>query len=100
MAVGFRLVPGRGLLLLVLLAIGAGMLATAQQDESDLLAVTTAPAYDNADFRIVTRVDEVNLRFTVTDSHGHFQNQLSLLKTVPTKNSVLTEPIALSATHK
>ena len=77
MAVGFRLVPRRGLFLLVLLAIGLGTLATAQQDQSGLLAVTTAPAYDNADFKIVKRVDEVNLRFTVTDSHGHFQNQLT-----------------------
>jgi VWFA-related protein len=39
--------------------------------------MTTAPAYDNADFKFVKRVDEVNLRFTVTDSHGHFQNQLT-----------------------
>ena len=77
MAVGFRIIPRSGLFLLVLLAIGLGTLATAQQDQSGLLAVTTAPAYDNADFKIVKRVDEVNLRFTVTDSHGHFQNQLT-----------------------
>jgi VWFA-related protein len=77
MAMGFRLVPERGLFFLVLLTMGAGMLAAAQQNQPGLLAVTTAPAYDDADFRIVTRVDEVNLRFTVTDSHGHFQNQLT-----------------------
>ena len=77
MAVGFRLVPVRGLFLLVLLAIGTGTSATAQQNQSGLLAATTAPAYDNPEFKIVKRVDEVNLRFTVTDSHGHFQNQLT-----------------------
>lgn len=77
MTVGFRLVPGRGLFLFVLLAIGTGTLAAAQQNQSGLLSVTNAPTYDNADFKFVKRVDEVNLRFTVTDSHGHFQNQLT-----------------------
>jgi Ca-activated chloride channel homolog len=77
MAVGFRLVPGRGFIVLVLLVIGTGRFATAQQSQSDLLAVTTAPTSDYADFKIVKRVDEVNLRFTVTDSHGHFQNRLT-----------------------
>jgi len=38
---------------------------------------TNAAASDSADFKIIKRVDEVNLRFTVTDSRGRFQNQLS-----------------------
>jgi Ca-activated chloride channel homolog len=77
MALEFRLVLRHRLFLLVLLAIGTGTFASAQQDQSSLLAVNTAPGYDNPDFKIVKRVDEVNLRFTVTDSHGHFQNQLT-----------------------
>jgi Ca-activated chloride channel family protein len=76
MAVGFTLVPARGLLLLVLLAIAAATLAAAQQNQSGLLVLPVTSAHPNADFKIVRRVDEVNLRFTVTDSHGHFQNQL------------------------
>ena len=73
--IGIGRALGRGLFRLVLLAIGTG--ATAQQYQSGLLAVTGAPAYDDVDFKIVKRVDEVNLRFSVTDSHGHFQNQLT-----------------------
>jgi VWFA-related protein len=77
MGVRYTLVPKRGLFLLFLLALGTVSLVIAQQNQSGPLAVTAAPASDTPEFRIVKRVDEVNLRFTVTDSHGHFQNQLT-----------------------
>lgn len=76
MLVGFRLVSGCGLLLLGLL-LTAESIALGQQNQSSLLATSPVPPSDNADFKIIKRVDEVNLRFTVTDSHGHFQNQLT-----------------------
>ena len=77
MAVGYRLVPGRGLLVLVLLVVGTASCVIAQQNQSGPLAATAPPTFEAPEFRIVKRVDEVNLRFTVTDSHGHFQNQLT-----------------------
>jgi Ca-activated chloride channel family protein len=77
MAIGYRLVPGRVLLLLVLLVVGTTNVVIAQQNQSGPLVATIVPADDTPEFKIVKRVDEVNLRFTVTDSHGHFQNQLS-----------------------
>jgi len=76
MVVEFRLVPGCGLLFLGLLLSDASI-ARGQQNQSSLLTTSPVLASDNADFKIVKRVDEVNLRFTVTDSHGHFQNQLT-----------------------
>ena len=85
MGVRYTLVPKRGLFLLFLLALGTVSLVIAQQNQSGPLAVTAAPAGDTPEFRIVKRVDEVNLRFTVTDSHGHFQltNVPSGMTTVP-----------------
>ena len=77
MAIGYRLVPGRVLLLLVLLVVGTTNVVIAQQNQSGPLVATIVPADETPEFKIVKRVDEVNLRFTVTDSHGHFQNQLS-----------------------
>jgi VWFA-related protein len=77
MTSGYILVRTRGLFLLFLLAVGTASLVVAQQDQRGPLAVSAAPPNDNPEFRIVKRVDEVNLRFTVTDSHGHFQNQLT-----------------------
>jgi Ca-activated chloride channel family protein len=49
----------------------------AQQNQSGPLVATVVAAGETPEFKIVKRVDEVNLRFTVTDSHGHFQNQLT-----------------------
>jgi VWFA-related protein len=77
MAVGYTLVPGRRLFFLLLLVVGTVSLVVAQQNQSDLLDVSDTNASDSAEFRMVKHVDEVNLRFTVTDSHGHFQNQLT-----------------------
>jgi VWFA-related protein len=76
MAVGYTLVPGRGLFLLFLLAAGTVNFVIAQQNQGPPV-LTVAPADDSPEFRMVKRVDEVNLRFTVTDSHGHFLNQLT-----------------------
>ena len=77
MALQFRLVPGRGLLLLILLVAGTPSCVIAQQNQSSPLALAATSAPETPEFKIVKRVDEVNLRFTVTDSHGHFQNQLT-----------------------
>src|SRR6516162_4664680 len=77
MAVGYTLVTGRRLFFLLLLVVGTVSLVVAQQNQSDLLDVSDTNASDSAEFRMVKHVDEVNLRFTVTDSHGHFQNQLT-----------------------
>ena len=76
MAVGYTLVPGRGLSLLFLLVAGTASFVIAQQNQGPL-ALTATPASESPEFRLVKRVDEVNLRFTVTDSRGHFQNQLT-----------------------
>ena len=77
MAVDFRLVPGRGLLLLILLSVVTPDCVIAQQSESNPPTPIATPAAETPEFKIVKRVDEVNLRFTVTDSRGHFQNQLT-----------------------
>jgi VWFA-related protein len=77
MLLRYSLVPRHGLSLLVLLAVGTAQPALTQQNQSSPLAVAAAPDDESSEFRIVKRVDEVNLRFTVTDSHGHFQNQLT-----------------------
>ena len=77
MAVGYRLVLWPRLFLLVLLSVSTARFVIAQQNQSGTLAAIAVPPDETPEFRIVKRVDEVNLRFTVTDSHGHFQNQLS-----------------------
>ena len=77
MAVDFRLVPGRGLLLLILLFVVTPCCVIAQQSQSNPPTPIATPAAETPEFKIVKRVDEVNLRFTVTDSRGHFQNQLT-----------------------
>ena len=77
MAVDFRLVPGRGLLLLILLFVVTPCRVIAQQSQSNPPTPIPALGAETPEFKIVKRVDEVNLRFTVTDSRGHFQNQLT-----------------------
>jgi len=77
MGLGYSHVLRRGLSLLILLAVGTTHIVLAQQNPSSPLAVAAAPDDESLEFRIVKRVDEVNLRFTVTDSHGRFQNQLT-----------------------
>ena len=67
MAVDFRLVPGRGLLLLILLFVVTPCCVIAQQSQSNPPTPTATPAAENPEFKIVKRVDEVNLRFTVTE---------------------------------
>lgn len=49
----------------------------AQIPAQNLIAVTTTPGPSEPEFKMVKRVDEVNLRFTVTDNGGHLKNKLS-----------------------
>jgi Ca-activated chloride channel family protein len=55
----------------------AAIAAAAQQPAQNLVEVNTVTTAAGDEFKIVRRVDEVNLRFTVTDGGGHFKNKLS-----------------------
>lgn len=77
MWLAYSLVLRRGFWLLVLLAVRTAQPALTQQNQSSPLTVAAAPDDESPEFRIVKRVDEVNVRFTVTDSRGRFQNQLT-----------------------
>lgn len=73
----FRVAGARRLARLVTFWTFAAIgIACAQAPMANLVAVTSTPGSADANFKIIKRVDEVNLRFTVTDGGGHFKTKL------------------------